>query len=95
MMGEKGDRLAAMLPVSDQFYPFYWGASPEQTVSMTMGAACWNLASNKPREVAIERHLDGSNYLYAAGHAKWGRFEQLYLHSGATPAERQGAFRPR
>lgn len=95
MMGEKGDNLAAMLSVSDQFYPFYWGSPPEQTVSTMMGSACWNAASNKPREVAVERHLEGANYLYADGHAKWGRFEQLYLHAAATPPERQGAFRPR
>ncbi len=95
MMGEKGDNLAAMLTVSDQFYPFYWGAPPEQTVSSTMGAACWDNTNRKPREVAVERHFDGSNFLFADGHAKWNRFEQLYNDAGTTPAEKQGAFRPR
>ncbi|BCM88655.1 hypothetical protein IAD21_00496 [Abditibacteriota bacterium] len=94
IMAEKADEPGMMLASADHFHPFYWGASPEQS-SMMMASAVWDTTNNTTLELAVKRHLDGANYLYADGHAKWGRFEQLYNYTGTTAADRQGVFRPR
>ena len=94
LMSEKADAPGMMLAAADHFHPQYWGASPEET-SMMMASAVWDSAKNETRELALLRHLEGFDSLYADGHVKWHRFEQLYNAAGATAIERQGAFRPR
>ena len=94
ILAEKADAPSMMLATADHFHPFCWGAPPEEPAGM-MGPAVWDSANNLTSELALKRHLEGSNYLYADGHAKAGRFEQLYNFAAATPQERQGAFRPR
>ena len=94
LMSEKADVPAMMLASADHFHPQFWGTPPEET-SMMMAPLVWDTATNTTKELALKRHLEGFNSLYADGHAKWGRFEQLSNPAGATPAERQGVFRPR
>ena len=93
VLSEKTDDNA-VLPTADHFHPFYWG-SPSEESSMMMAPLVWDSANNITKELALKRHLEGFNSLYADGHVKWGRFAQLYNYNGTTSAERQGAFRPR
>lgn len=95
MMAEKGDVLAAMLVASDHFHPYNWGVPPEESSSATMLSATWDSAKDTTPELATKRHLDTFNVLYADGHVKAERFDQLYNAAATTAAERQGAFRPR
>ena len=92
-MAEKANAPSPMLASADHFHPFFWGNPAEET-SMMMQPAVWDAGANVPLELEIKRHFDGSKFLFADGHTKWGRFEQLFNAAGATPAERQGAFRP-
>ena len=82
------------VPTGDHFHPFYWGNAPEET-SMMMAPLVWNGITNRTKELALARHFDGFNNLYADGHAKWGHFEQLTQFANADPVIAQGAFRPR
>lgn len=36
------------------------------------------------QDLAIERHLGGSNYVYVDGHAKWVKFEQVWGNAQST-----------
>ena len=93
MMSERTDATSGV-PGGDHLHPFFWG-SPAEESSMMMSALVWNSSIGATKELALKRHLDGFNSLYADGHVKWNRFEQLYNAGGATALERQGAFRPR
>ena len=94
MLSEKADLVAgSMLATTDHFHPMYWG-SPSEESSMMSGLV-WDAAANTTRELATARHLDGFNNLYADGHVKWGRFEQLTSYPNADPVVAQGAFHPR
>ena len=93
IMAEKADNPGMMLATADHFHPFFWGAAPEQT-SMMMAASVWDTANNTTLELATKRHLDGSNYLYADGHAKWNRFDRVYNYAATDGKTAQGAFRP-
>ena len=89
MMSEKADGATTG---GDHFHPFRWGSTAADAEE---GVAAWTWANGTTTELALTRHMDGFNNLYADGHAKWNRFEQLYNSAAATPAEKQGAFRPR
>ena len=93
LLSERTDATTGV-PTGDHFHPFYWGSAPEES-SMMMSALVWDNTTNTTKELAFTRHLDGFDSLYADGHVKWGRFEQLYNFAGTTAVERQGAFRPR
>ncbi len=93
VLSERTDATTGV-PSGDHFHPFYWGNPPEEA-SMMMSALVWDGANNTTKELSSKRHLDTCNSMYADGHAKAGRFEQLFNAAGATPEERQGAFRPR
>ena len=92
VLSERTDDTTA-LSTADHFHPFYWG-NPSEESSMMMAALVWDNTNNTTKELALKRHLDSFNSLYADGHAKAGRFEQLYNFAGTTAEERQGAFRP-
>ena len=95
ILSEKADLTASsMLATTDHCHPMYWGATPEES-SMMMSGLVWDAAGNVTSELAVKRHLEGFNNLYADGHAKWGRFEQLTSYPNADPIVAQGAFRPR
>jgi prepilin-type N-terminal cleavage/methylation domain-containing protein/prepilin-type processing-associated H-X9-DG protein len=58
----------------------------------------WLPALNRPDDLAYARHLEGANYTYLDGHAKWHRWEQVWFDdsSGTIKAPRmKGAFDPR
>ena len=95
ILSEKADLTAgAMLATTDHCHPMYWGSNPEETSAMMSGLV-WDAAGNVPREMAVKRHLEGFNNLYADGHARWGRFEQLTSYPNADPVVAEGAFHPR
>lgn len=91
MLSERTE-ITTGVPGGDHYHPFFWD-SPQEEPSPFMATLTW--ASGTTKELASERHLGGFNNLYADGHAKWNRFEQLYNFAAATPAEKEGAFRPR
>ncbi len=82
----------------DNFFPLYWNAAdPESTSSaMTtfMQGMTFNSATNATKELAITRHGDGMNNVYADGHAKFGRWYQLWFQDPAHSIY-EGAFDPR
>ncbi len=83
-----------MFATTDHCHPMYWGAVPQESSAM-MGALVWDGAANVPREMAVKRHLEGFNNLYADGHAKWGRFGPLTSYPNADASVAQGDFHPR
>ena len=96
ILSEKGDLPStSMLASADHFHPMHWGANPEEPLGMGMGADIWDTATNTPKELAIQRHFDGFNNLYADGHAKWNRFGQLTSYPNADPVVAEGNFHPR
>jgi prepilin-type processing-associated H-X9-DG protein len=54
----------------------------------------WDPARNQPKELALKRHQDGMNVVYVDGHAKWGRWSQLWWQK-TEPLIREGNFDPR
>ncbi len=70
----------------DFFQPMYWGDPPKLTDSMQQMNE-WDMMAGEPLTVAIRRHHEGANYVFAEGHAKWLRFAQTWRQtSGAPPA---------
>ena len=61
----------------DHFHPFLWGTPPEQT-SMMMGPLVWDAGKDRTKELKLEAFSGGTNYAYADGHAKFGRWSQLW-----------------
>ena len=95
ILSEKGDLSAtSMVASADHFHPMYWGAPSEES-SMMMTGAVWDAPTNRPIELATKRHFDGFNNLYADGHAKWNRFDQITSYPNADAIVAQGNFRPR
>jgi prepilin-type N-terminal cleavage/methylation domain-containing protein/prepilin-type processing-associated H-X9-DG protein len=76
----------------DHFHPFYWGAPPEQ-VQAFMNNLTWDSASNLPKELALKRHQDGFNVVYADGHVKRVQWSQVWWQQ--LPQVKEGAFDPR
>ena len=76
----------------DHFPPYCWGAPAESS-------ACppsWNAATSEATAIAVRRHLEGFNNLYADGHAKWRKWTQVWYQApAATPPILQGDFDPR
>lgn len=91
MLAEKVDGATTG---SDHFHPFFWGPTQEEASGFMLGST-WDATTGITKELAVARHLGGQNLLYADGHVKWGRWEQLFNAAGTTPQERQNAFRPR
>ena len=61
----------------DHFHPFYWGSPPEKA-SMMMGPMVWDAAKDQTKEIKLDAFLGGANYAYADGHAKFGKWSQLW-----------------
>ena len=101
ILAEKADMPSMMVATADHFHPMYWnGGNSEETSMMMGGATVWDAANNVPNELAVKRHFDGFNNLYADGHAKWGRFDQLTSYpntdsSSAAKIAAEGNFHPR
>lgn len=56
----------------DYFHAHKWPIPPA-----TSGPR-WNEEKNRPSDLETQRHLEGFNVVYLDGHAKWGKWEQLY-----------------
>ena len=81
--------------VLDHFSPMCWG-SPVDASICDNGGSDWDSAKQETTQLAVHRHLDGSNYLYADGHAKWQKFSSLWFRDlNADPKIYAGAFDPR
>ncbi|MDX2064930.1 MAG: prepilin-type N-terminal cleavage/methylation domain-containing protein [Fimbriimonadaceae bacterium] len=61
----------------DHFHPFYWG-SPSELASGFMQNLTWNPAQNETRELKLRAFTDGKNFTYADGHAKFGKWSQVW-----------------
>ncbi len=82
----------------DSFFPMYWNlADPENPAnSMTpyMHNLFWDAVNNQTTELSLTRHTGGFNNIYADGHAKWGKWTQLWFQDTAHNIY-EGAFDPR
>ena len=82
----------------DNFFPMFWNpADPESDgSSMTsyMNTLFFNRAKNETTELDLTRHSGGFNNLYADGHAKWGKWSQLWFQDTSRSIY-EGAFDPR
>jgi prepilin-type N-terminal cleavage/methylation domain-containing protein/prepilin-type processing-associated H-X9-DG protein len=77
----------------DHFHPFCWGASPEDC-SAGFAATTFDSAKNQTKELAVKRHLDTFNALYADGHVKSVRWSQVWWQD-SSHGILEGNFDPR
>ena len=77
---------------SDHFHPMCWGAADPDYPTCTAASFAWDTPKNETKELAIRRHWDGSNFVYVDGHAKWGKWSQVYWQK---PGIYEGNFDPR
>jgi prepilin-type N-terminal cleavage/methylation domain-containing protein/prepilin-type processing-associated H-X9-DG protein len=75
---------------SDHFHPFRWIHDPENPGGPSAGL--FDSAKNETVDLDLARHDGGMNNVYADGHAKWGRWSQLWFQK---PGVYEGAFDPR
>jgi prepilin-type processing-associated H-X9-DG protein len=61
----------------DHFHGFYWG-SPSEQVSGFMQNLTWDAAIGETKEIKLRAFSEGSNFAYADGHAKFGRWSQVW-----------------
>ena len=82
----------------DNFFPVYWNpADPLNTpgaMTSFMQTMTFDSAKDVNKELAVSRHGDGMNNVYADGHAKFGRWRQLWFQDLARGVY-EGAFDPR
>ncbi len=76
----------------DHFHPFLWINDPERPGGP--GAGQFDSVKNQTLELDLTRHGDGMNNVYADGHAKFGRWSQLWFQDPARGVY-EGAFDPR
>lgn len=68
----------------EYFLPQYWG-NPSRETDVTRQMAEWDMMHGVPLTVDTDRHAQGSNYVFAEGHAKWQRFDQTWSQSVGMP----------
>lgn len=83
----------------DHFHPFNWNGNletptPNPLYSAYMNSITWSAAKQETIELALRRHSDGSNFVYLDGHAKWGKWSQVWFQRPAQGIW-QGNFDPR
>lgn len=79
----------------DHFHPFYWVESdPDVAASSYMHNQTWNSAAGETYEIALRRHLETFNSLYADGHAKAVRWSQVWFQDPGNGIL-EGNFDPR
>ena len=61
----------------DHFHPFYWG-NPSEQASPFMQNLTWDATAGITKEIKLEAFSGGANYAYADGHAKFGKWSQLW-----------------
>ncbi len=72
------DYYWAMNAIGDHLHPHFWGEPPEVTENLPCFWVRWDSAKKEPLELAVNRHFDGFNNIYVDGHAKLGRWKQLW-----------------
>lgn len=77
----------------DHFHPWKW--SPDDP-NHSRGSYVnqWDDATNQTKELDLTRHLGGLNNVYADGHAKWGKWTNLWFRDTSRNIY-EGAFDPR
>lgn len=79
----------------DHFHPFYWvNNDPDIAYSGFMHGLTFDDAAGATKELALKRHLDTFNALFADGHAKAQRWSQVW-YQDAPNGVYEGAFDPR
>ncbi len=61
----------------DHFHGFNWG-TPAETTSGFMQNLTWDSTKNETKEIKLGAFSGGANYAYADGHAKFGKWSQLW-----------------
>jgi prepilin-type N-terminal cleavage/methylation domain-containing protein/prepilin-type processing-associated H-X9-DG protein len=78
----------------DHFHPFYWVHDPDIAFSGFMHGITWDGAANETRELALRRHLESFNAMYADGHVKATRWSQVWWQD-SSHGILEGNFDPR
>lgn len=61
----------------DHFHPFYWG-TPSETANAYMQGMTFDATKDETKEIKLPAFSQGSNYTYVDGHAKFGKWNQLW-----------------
>ncbi len=77
----------------DHFHGFYWG-DPSETTSAYMQNMTWDSTKNETREIKLTAFTEGANFTYVDGHAKFGKWNQLWWRDIANGIY-AGSFDPR
>ena len=82
----------------DAYFPMYWNLqdpeNPAGAMTTFMHNSFWDATKNETTELALTRHAKGLNNVYADGHAKRGKWTQLWF-TDETHGVYAGAFDPR
>jgi prepilin-type N-terminal cleavage/methylation domain-containing protein/prepilin-type processing-associated H-X9-DG protein len=80
----------------DHFHGFYWGNPSEQT-SGFMQNLTWDATKDLTKEIKVDAFSGGANYTYVDGHAKFGKWSQLWwrdipngIYAGSFDPRNQG-----
>ena len=81
----------------DHFHPQLWGAPYDSaptghTASSNPYPTFWNASGNDTLELALQRHFDGCNYVFADGHAKWQKWSQVWFRDISKPIQVKGSY---
>jgi prepilin-type N-terminal cleavage/methylation domain-containing protein/prepilin-type processing-associated H-X9-DG protein len=79
---------------NDHFPPYCWSNDDPATPSFCPFMAPFFDTNNNPLALAVLRHQNGFNSIYADGHSKWGQWTQLWFENKAAGVY-DGRFDPR
>ncbi len=65
------------ISLRDHFHPFYWG-TPAERISGYMQGMTFDAANDTTKELKLKAFTGGSNFTYVDGHAKFGRWENVW-----------------
>lgn len=63
--------------VRDHFHPFHWGTPPE-TSNGYMQNLTFDPVKDETKELKLRAFAGGQNYVYVDGHAKFGKWSQVW-----------------
>jgi prepilin-type N-terminal cleavage/methylation domain-containing protein len=78
----------------DHFPPYCWNNHDPGTPGFCAFMAPYFDADNEPLALASRRHQDGFHSIFVDGHAKWGKWSQLWFEIAASGVY-DGRFDPR